>query len=397
MEIQSYNLAIQYLQAERYEDAALILETMIKEYPLCTDVSWALGLLHVFSGFPQQALKQWKNLQAANHLSTRQMLEEKIPIYDELYQNYNQALHLIEAGEFHLAKNIFHNLLTFQAEIPLPVDFYNGYLLTLIVTGEDKGVLQEINQMPLYVKNSSVIRELKLLLEDYQSLEPNGVEKILFKKGWSKRLIIGSSLVTSLLMGGVGLRVFSQQKEISESKPVFRQHESPPKAEIFKKVTVGSKGQSEGQVKQPDSIDANSRLESSTKAGLSTYREGLTAFRNRDYRAAAAQMEKSLSLEPNEYFSDDAMFFLIESKQRLNEKEDIHFLYDRFFSQTSHHYVYSPYIDELLLGKAKLLNEEGNTKDSLPLLEKILTDYRQEWTSVEAMLLMNQIKAQDKS
>ncbi|WHY67870.1 tetratricopeptide repeat protein [Neobacillus sp. SuZ13] len=397
MEIQSYNLAIQYLKAEQYEEAALILEKMIKEYPLCTDVSWALGLLHVLSGFPQQALKQWKNLQTANYLTTRQMLEEKVPLYDELYLNYNQAVQLIGAGEFHLAKNIFHDLLTFQVELPLPVDFYHGYLLTQIVTGEKKDVAQEINHMPLYVKNSSVIRELEHWLENHQLPEPDSTDQKSFKKGWSKRLILGSSLVASLLMGGVGLRVFSQQKEISEAKPVFLYHESPPKTEIFKKVTVGSKGHSEGQVKQQDSINANSRLESSTKASLSTYREGLTAFRNRDYRAAAAQMEKSLSLEPNEYFSDDAMFFLIESKQRLNEKGNIHFLYDHFFSQTSPHYVYSPYFDELLLGKAKILIDDGNTKDALPFLEKILTDYRQEWTAVEATLMMNQIKAEDKS
>ncbi|WP_026568437.1 tetratricopeptide repeat protein [Bacillus sp. UNC41MFS5] len=394
MEIQSYNLAIQYLQAERYEEAALILEKMIKDYPLCPEVNWALGLLHVLSGFPYLALTQWKNVQTAKHLSSKQMIEEKIPLYDELYSNYNQALHMIEAAEYHLAKNIFHNLLTFQAELPLPVDFYHGYLLTLIVTGEDKSVPQEINYLPLYVKNSSVIRELKLLLENHQPQEPNGVEEISFKNNWSKRIIIGSGLVASLLMGGVGFRVFSQQ---NEAKPVIQQQGSTPKTEIFKKETVRSKGQSEGQVKQPDTIDTNSRLESSTKAGFSTYREGLTAFRKKDYRAAAAQMEKSLSLEPKEYFSDDAMFFLIESKQRLNEKENIHFLYDHFFSQTSHHYVYSPYFDELLLGKAKILIEDGNTKDALPLLEKILTDYRQEWTSVEAMLLMNQIKAEDKS
>jgi len=397
MEIKSYNLAIQYLQAERYEEAALILETMIKEYPLYTDVSWALGLLHVLSGFPYLALKQWKNVQTSNNLRSKQMLEEKIPLYDELYLNYNQALHLVEAGEFHLAKNIFHNLLTFQAEIPLPIDFYHGYLLALIVTGEEKSVPQEINNMPLYVKNSSVIRELKLLLEDFQSPEPNGVEKISFKKVWSKRLIIGSSLVATLLMGGVGFRVFSQQQDISESKPVFQQHGSLQRTEIYKKKAVGSKGQNKGKDRQYEPQVINSRLESSTKAALSTYRNGLTSFRNKDYRAAAAQMEKSLSLEPNEYFSDDAMFFLIESKQRLNEKENIHFLYDYFFSQTSHHYVSSPYIDELLLGKAKLLNEEGNTKDALPLLEKILTEYRQEWTSVEATLMMNQIKEKERT
>lgn len=401
MEVQSYRLAIQYLQAERYEESASILESIVKDYPLCTEASWVLGLLHVLSGFPYQALKQWENLKAANLLNYKQMVEEKIPRYDELYQKYNQGLHLAHAGELHLAKNIFHDLLPFQTELPLPVDFYQGYLLTLIVTGESESVPQELNHFPLYVKNSSVIRNLEQMLDDYQLTEPVGTRKISFKKSWSKRLFIGSSLVASLLIGGVGFRVFSQQKEINKAKPVIQQH-GVQNTEIFEKeIAVSKDQQGGGQDKQqvlnnPKSLGDVGRIKSSTKAGLSSYREGLAAFRKKDYNTAAAQMEKSQSLQPNEYFSDDALFFLIESKQRLNEQENILFLYDYFLSQTSKHYAFSPYRDELLLGKAKILMESGRSEEALPLLGGILTDFKQEWTSVEALLLTNQIKARDK-
>jgi TolA-binding protein len=401
MEVKSYRLAIQYLQAERYEESAIILESIVKDYPLCTEASWVLGLLYVLSGSPYQALKQWENLKTDNLLSYKQMVEEKLPLYDELYQKYNQALHFVQAGELHLAKNILHGLLPFQTELPLPVDFYHGYLLSLIVIGETESVLQELNQFPLYVKNSSVIRNLEKMLEDHPISEPVGKRKMSFKKSWSKRQFIGSSLVASLLIGGVGFRVFSQQKEINEAKPVIQQNGSVQNIEtIEKEIAVSKDQQSGGQDKKqvlnyPKSLV--DRIKSSTISGLSSYRNGLAAFRKKDYKMAAAQMEKSQSLQPNEYFSDDALFFLIESKQRLNEQENILFLYDSFLSQTSKHYVFSPYRDELLLGKAKILMEAGRSNEALPLLGKILTDFKQEWTSVEAVLLMNQIKAQEKN
>ncbi|MFP5112453.1 tetratricopeptide repeat protein [Bacillaceae bacterium C204] len=401
MEVQSYRLAIQYLQAERYEESAIILESIVKDYPLCTEASWVLGLLYVLSGSPYQALKQWENLKTDNLLSYKQMVEEKLPLYDELYQKYNQALHFVQAGELHLAKNILHSLLPFQTELPLPVDFYHGYLLSLIVIGETESVPQELNQFPLYVKNSSVNRNLVKMLEDHPISEPVGKRKMSFKKSWSKRQFIGSSLVASLLIGGVGFRVFSQQKEINEAKPVIQQNGSVQNTEtIEKEIAVSKDQQSGGQDKKQVLNNAKSladRIKSSTISGLSSYRNGLAAFRKKDYKMAAAQMEKSQSLQPNEYFSDDALFFLIESKQRLNEQENILFLYDYFLSQTSKHYVFSPYRDELLLGKAKILMEAGRSNEALPLLGKILTDFKQEWTSVEAVLLMNQIKAQEKN
>lgn len=403
MEVQSYRLAIQYLQAERYEESAIILESIVKDDPLCTEVCWVLGLLHVLSGLPHKALKQWENLKNANLLSYKKMVEEKLPLYNELYQKYNQAIHLAQAGELHLAKNIFHGLLPFQTELPLPVDFYHGYLLTLIVIGETESVPQELNQFPLYVKNSSVIRNLEHMLEEHPIRDPVGTRKMSFKKSWTKRLFISSSLVASLLIGGVGFRVFSQQKEINEAKPVIQQNGSVQNTEAIEKEIAVSKDQQSGKqdkrqvLNNPKSLGDVGRIESSTIAGLSSYRKGLAAFRKKDYKTAAAQMEKSQSLQPNEYFSDDALFFLIESKQRLNEQENILFLYDYFLSLTSKHYAFSPYRDELLLGKAKILMEAGNSNEALPLLGKILTDFNQEWTSVEAVLLMNQIKAQEKN
>ncbi|MEH7305541.1 tetratricopeptide repeat protein [Neobacillus drentensis] len=402
MEVLSYNLAIQSLQVERYDEAVIILESIVNEYPLWSEASWALGVVYVLAGFPYQALKKWENAPDANLLIYKQMVEEKIPLYDELYLKYNQALHFAQSGGVHRAKNIFHDLLSFQTQIPLPVDFYHAYLLTLIVSGEEESVSQALNQFPLYVKNSSVIRELEQMLDKHQLTEPVVTGKISFNKGWPKRLFIGSSLVASLLIGGVGVLVFSQQKEIKETKPGIEQHGSIHKTDTFEKeIAVVSKEQSGGQQKQPKRNDTKSlgdfdRIDSSPIAGLSNYRKGLAAFRNKDYKTAEVQMEKSLSLMPNEYFSDDALFFLIEAKQRLNEQENIFFFYDRFLSETSQHYVFSPYKDDLLLGKAKKLMEAGNTKAAMPLLKKISTDYKQEWTSVEAVLLMNQIKAGDK-
>ncbi|WP_066072610.1 hypothetical protein [Neobacillus soli] len=403
---QVYNLAIKYIHAERFEDAALFLEPLVKEYPSFTEAKWALGLLQVLLGFPYKALQLWKNIDDANLLSYKQMVEEKLPQYDELYENYNQALKLIQAEEIHQAKTIFHELLSFQKEVPLPVDFYYGNLLAQLLTGEVERASQEINSSPLYVINSSVIRDLEKTINLHQSNQPAFLEKAVVQdlpnKVWSKGFFIGSGMTASLLIGALGMWIFGGAKEVYRAEPVIQQNagdsgiDTEKSKDLKKEFSVPQEVKTNVKAKQRELDDMihNDDIDKSNlsvKTGLNIYRNGLTAFRNKDYRKAAVLMEKSLTLQSSEYFSDDAFFFLIKSKERLNEKENLLPLYDRFLSQPSKHFVHSPYMDDLLLDKAKLWIEIGNAKDALPLLEEILTKYKQEWTAVEAAKIFKQI------
>jgi tetratricopeptide (TPR) repeat protein len=220
--LRSYNQAITYLQAERYEEAALILEPIVKENPAFTEASWALGIHHVLAGFPHKALQLWKSKQTSeneNLLSYKRTVEEKLPQYDDLYEKYNQALELVQAENFDQAKEIFRELLSVQTEIPLPVDFYHGYILAQIVTGYVEHLPQEINNFPLYVRNSSVIRELQKTLEEKMIVEElTNIQKITIvqeaaRKGWSKTLIICSGMAASLLIGAFGMWAINPTKE----------------------------------------------------------------------------------------------------------------------------------------------------------------------------------------
>jgi TolA-binding protein len=417
--LRTYNLAINYLQEERYEEAALFLEPIVKEYPSLTEAKWALGLLHVLSGFPHKALQLWGQIQhfeGRNLLTCQQTVEEKLPQYDELYGKYNQALEWVQVEDFHQAKGIFQELLSYQEEVPLPIDFYHGYLLAQIVTGEEESASRVINSFPLYVKNSFVIREIEKtighLAPKQTSFEEIAVAVKAPDKGRSKGLFIATGMAASLLVGAIGTWALSETKDVNNQKPVIQQNvgdvtKGREKTENLEKELSALKeeksnlqnnleAKNQELSKEQELSDLISyanldREELSAKAGWNTYKNGLAAFKNKDYNKTADLMEKSLTLEPNEYFSDDALYFLIKSKQRLNMKEDLPALYDRFFSQTSSHYALSPYKAELMLGNAQLLIEQGNSKDALPLLEKIQSENKHDWTAEEAALIINRL------
>ncbi|WP_318502777.1 hypothetical protein [Bacillus sp. T3] len=180
--IQLYNRAIAYMQDEMYEEASNLLEPILKEEPSFVDAVWALGLIDVLTGFPHQAIEKWKVIREVKDIDILQAVEkveQKLPLYDRLYDKNNEAIEQLQRQNFQVAANIFDELLVYQKEVPLPISFYFGAVLTKIVIGAEKFAFDEIISFPAYVRKNEQFQEVEELLHYY--LEKFRNSKVMFK------------------------------------------------------------------------------------------------------------------------------------------------------------------------------------------------------------------------
>lgn len=168
--IQSYNLAIRYMQDEMYSEASSLLEKIVDEDTDFSEALWALGLIDVLTGFPYKALEKWKgirHLESINLDEVREIVQGKLPLYAELYERYNESLELLEQEEYKLAADLFDELLSYQIKVPLPLEFYYGSILTKILIGQEKFAFDESIAFPAYVRKNQDFQEVEELLHQY--------------------------------------------------------------------------------------------------------------------------------------------------------------------------------------------------------------------------------------
>lgn len=180
--IQLYNRAIGYMQDEMYVEASNLLEQILIEEPYFVEAVWALGLIDVLTGFPHQAIEKWNTIPEAQDIDILQAIEkaeQKLPLYNHLYEKYNEAIVHLHGQNFQVAANIFDELLVYRMEVPLPMSFYFGAVLSKIVIGAEKFTFDEIISFPAYVRKNEQFQEVEELLHHY--LEKFRNSKVIFK------------------------------------------------------------------------------------------------------------------------------------------------------------------------------------------------------------------------
>jgi tetratricopeptide (TPR) repeat protein len=400
----SYNKALEFLHREQYDEAIGLLEEITLEQPKHPQIKWSLGLAYVMAGFPHKGLQLWKGIVDGGIpqlLASKNKVAEKLPFYEELYGIYNRALALVKENNFKEANPILKELLSNQKEVPLPIEFYQAYLLSTVLVGEEDRALSEMSGFPNYIRNSMTIQQIKQKLT---------VKAVPVKLSKSRKSLYGLGLVASLFIGAFAMNFYEGNKEqvipVSETVPLSQ--EVPPSnykvlvVELEQTVNelkeqqelliIGKQkveAELEQQLKVEDLlIAAEEDVEAlEEKAGLLTYRKGLHQFKKGQYQEAIGYFEQSRSYQPYNYFSDDALFFLIEAKKRLNETDNLLNLYDQFIADQQS----SPYYDDVLLAKAELLIQLGSIDEALVLLEEIQQDFPNEWTARRSLNLLKEI------
>lgn len=168
--IQSYNLAVRYMQDEMYSEASSLLEKIVDEVPDFSEALWALGLNDVLTGFPFKALEKWNGIQYLEGIDlpeVRGLVQAKLPLYAQLYEQYNESLVLLQQEEYKQAADLFDELLSHQVDVPLPLEFYYGSILIKIVIGQEKFAFDESIAFPAYVRKNQEFQEIEELLHQY--------------------------------------------------------------------------------------------------------------------------------------------------------------------------------------------------------------------------------------
>ncbi|MFJ5768907.1 tetratricopeptide repeat protein [Psychrobacillus sp. NPDC093180] len=407
--VELYNEAIIYLQNENFEKADEILTNLYSKFPNNQNIIWNYGLTQVTLGNPHKAIDIWRNLhleKETNHYSFVKLVSEKLPKYEEIYEEYNLAVSHIQNDNTDEAFNIFQNLINYQDSFPLPKNIYIGYLLLLIRGGKD--ILVEINRLPIHIKEMNLIKEI---IKQWKQQRFRNLSSSKGKK--SRKYLYGIGLVASALLGAFIIQqtevekneesiVTAKKSELILSNKYEEQVEENKIVleTLLQENEALSKQLSEKELKVEDLNRLQSTLEASnisisdleSQAGLSTYKKGLQFFKDKKYKEATNSLKLSLEYRPNEYFSDDAYYYLIQSTSRLNSDFELRDLYDQFLLNKGENFISSPFYDDVLLGKAELLIKNGQHEEGIALFEQIMKDFSTEWTAQRAQKFLNDLE-----
>lgn len=167
---ESYNLAVDYMKDELFDEALIILENIVNENSTFDQARWATGLAYVFTGYPAKALQIWsdmKDMSCNGVMQAMETIEAKLPLYQKIYQTYNDALIHVNDSDYQRAAVLFEETIRLRQEVPLPVECYQGYILTKIIVGDEKLAFDEMISFPAYIRKRLVIQELGEALHQY--------------------------------------------------------------------------------------------------------------------------------------------------------------------------------------------------------------------------------------
>ncbi|NMD71123.1 hypothetical protein HHO41_12520 [Bacillus sp. DNRA2] len=167
---ESYNLAVDYMKDELFDEALIILENMVNENVTFDQARWVTGLAYVFTGYPAKALQIWSEITdkyCNGVMQAMETVEAKLPLYQKIYQTYNDALMHVFNSDYQRAAILFEETIGLRWEVPLPVECYQGYILTKIIVGDEKLAFDEMINLPAYIRKRLVIQELGEELHHY--------------------------------------------------------------------------------------------------------------------------------------------------------------------------------------------------------------------------------------
>ncbi|MBY0029943.1 hypothetical protein H7K20_22940 [Priestia aryabhattai] len=402
-----YNQAIDCLKREYYEEALNLLNRINVNKQNSAQVKWALGLANVMIGYPHQAIRYWEGIcdtEIANIKFAKRQTTTSLATYESLYKTYNDAITLMKNNDFSQASNSFQKILSFKHKIPLPLEFYRGYLLLILVKGESSFIANEIASFPNYIQRHHLIQEIKNRVNT-QKGDILKKKSSIFKK---KKNILAFGLLMSIVIAvfittyvdkGKSQALYTQSTalnkeymaEISGYKQQIDNLERKD-TRLQKKLNQSSKMVQQQENLQSllsaEGVDVNQLAQ---QVGASTYRQGYLFYQKNNYKKAASYFGKSQSIGMDEYYSDDALFYLIQSKKHLNDHADVTNLYDEFLAQNNRYFKTSPYRDDILLEKVESLIEKGNAGEAKQLLNVIQQDYPGQWTALKSKELMKKV------
>lgn len=398
----SYQQAIHYIKEERMAEAEQLLARLYSLNSHEPNVKYVYGLAKAATGHVHEALQYWEKVDETIVPSIRakiEKLKKLVPIYEKCIEQYNIGLNQLQQKEETKAYATLRQLIEEHRHLPLPIVMYKAYMLASIVAEPNLKIDDIYQTLPLYAQQSAEIKKIRLLAIPLQQCpETKPTRK---KSAKTLRLPLAISLCAcAVIIGGLMTRLLMPQTiEIvteAENKEDVAQLEDQLHAveeemfrlskenaalaeELERKQTILEEQEKMATIVELSSINLDQIAIDSAKT---MYQKGIRAFQQKEYKEAIAYLSQSLALHKEQYFSDDAFYYLIQAKQFTGE--DISDSLTAFFAETSNHYLQSPYRDDLYLVQGEYYLQQGNLEKAKDVFTHIEQEYENEWTAERA-------------
>ncbi|THE12325.1 tetratricopeptide repeat protein [Bacillus timonensis] len=422
-----YNKAIQLLKEGRLEEAKGMLESILASAPFHSETNWTAGLVEIMMGNPVAGLSYWERVSAEQFPQIHERKEQilsTLGAYEEVRTVYNQALSFVKEGKVKEAKGVLSPLLQRDSPFPLPQDVYRLYFIILFESGKMDQAFDFFSSSPIWIQKSPSIKRFITAVKDGLLTEKTVKEREKSselalqrrKKRKQKRLILSASALAVVVAGGIYIssqdwksvptnyEVSSSgekqantnstefEKKIAELESQLTNVESE-KESLKKELELELAKVSEYETTEALYKKANVDLTSlRSEEARQEFNSGYSFYKKGDYERAKEKFELSHQLDSTQYFSDDSLYYYIQTEQKLGSLSGDSELFQQFFTNTSEHYLESPYQDDLLVVQANAYYREGKMDQALDILSKVQEQFPNEWTASYAKKLSTAIK-----
>lgn len=325
--------------------------------------------------------------------------------YKEIYSMYHHATRLIKEDNLDSAELILQEIFNDHKDLQVPIEMYKTYILLLLTNKKEKQARNFLSNAPDEIKYAGEILQIQ---QKYQLVV---TEKAQHQRNYiSKKMMFSLISILFLCMIGIGLKkidILNRPKQASKDVNVLKEQIKDLEAknktmemqvnEANKKLTEASQTKkTEQKENQPDPELETSKTNSLTpetvvKEAVESYEKGFTYFQNKNYQQSIEQLKLSYTLDSTNYSSDDALYYLILSEQRMNKKTNVRPYISEFVNQKNEFFKKSPYYDDVILMQARWFITDGKNKEAEKLLTEIVSKYKKEWTANTAARLLKSL------
>ena len=388
------------------EEAKQLLESILAMAPFHSQTLWTLGLVEVTTGNPITGLRHWEKLNPEDFpqlTEKRELVLAHLSYYEKVRSMYNNALALAKEKKFEEANQVLSSISNQKLAIPLPLDFYKLSLLVKISLGEISLAKEFVTVSPEYIQTSPTILSFmdKMKVEQVEKVVPMTEKGLPKKKNKVHISLLSAGVLVIAVAGSIYLfnskSVHSPDKEKKPAVATTNQEDPATKVKLSQLETLvttlqadNSKLESEKNKLSEEQKQKLAADETLAKAGINldpikiekareVFNKGLKNYNHKNWELAVEQFQLSLSLVSDQYFSDDATYFLAQSKFELNELNPDDPVFQQFENSQDDNFKESTCRDAMMLLQAKTYYQAG-----IKIIANIKDQYPNEWTSSAA-------------
>ncbi|WP_341301172.1 tetratricopeptide repeat protein [Lysinibacillus sp. FSL H8-0500] len=359
-------------------------------------LTWSLSLCYIAIGEPYQALFLWRSLKRPNLFplaEQRTAVIQSLPVYEEIAKTYNKALICFQQNQFE--KGLEYLLPLLKIGYVLPTVVYKAILFSGALLHNEQYTKQLLQNMPVHIQQLPDTKQILLFMHQSNLEQPVEVAKNKLRSG--KIMFSLVSILAAITIIVLPLLFKKEAPPLSVPATLENQETlidkqrdteiSQLKATIDKlEAQLSETSKLEQQIDEENPFALFSAEEIAQIAATlekSSYQQGLQAFQKGDYPTATALFEKSLAINKDAYYSDDAMYFLLQAQIAQGRPNEAINTGQQFLHMDNKTFWDSPYRDDTMLSLSGLLQEQ-HLNEAKILLQKLVELYPEDWTGIEA-------------